>query len=225
MVTIEDKVSYDLYRERVSTGPTPNRHRQLKHKHHGKHHGKHHRKKHHGEGKDRVDRAHYHHLKIHDGTQHGMMIDAGSQGTRIHIYEFEARILSTKRETEDAVSGRKLSIPTTDTRWTNRLRPGLDTFAFIEDDAQMIQMISQYLSPLLEFAKRVLVGKKSHWGHYPIYLKATGGLRALPRPYRIRLITAIRTILQDTSFNPFYFEQEYVILMGTRIAAICFFVS
>ena len=137
-----------------------------------------------------------------------MMIDAGSQGTRIHIYEFEARILSKKRDTEDAVAGKKLSIPTTDTRWTNRLNPGLDTFAFIEEDDVMIEMVSQYLSPLIEFAKRVLVGKKQHWKNYPIYLKATGGLRTLPRPYRIRLITAVRTILQNTTFNPFFFEQE-----------------
>jgi Golgi nucleoside diphosphatase len=140
-----------------------------------------------------------------------MMIDAGSQGTRIHIYEFEARILSKKRETEDAVSGKKLSMPTTDTRWTNRLIPGLDTFAYIDDDSMLFEQLTEYLYPLIEFAKKVLIGKKQHWDHYPIYLKATGGLRQLPRPYRIRLITAVRTILQNTTFNPFYFEHEYVI--------------
>ena len=198
LLSIEDKTSLQLYRTR--TVSAVNNHRQLKHHHH---HHKHHDKRYHY-------KEHRKHLTIHDGTQHGMMIDAGSQGTRIHIYEFEARILSKKRDTEDAVAGKKLSIPTTDTRWTNRLNPGLDTFAFIEDDDMMVDMVSEYLSPLIEFAKQVLVGKKQHWKHYPIYLKATGGLRALPRPYRIRLITAVRTIFQNTTFNPFFFEQEYV---------------
>ena len=205
MSSIEDKTSLALFRAR--TVDPSNNHRQLKHHHHHHHHN-HHRKDHHKNHKHRHGKEHHEHLSIRDGTQHGMMIDAGSQGTRIHIYEFEARILSKKRDTEDAVAGKKLSIPTTDTRWTNRLNPGLDTFAFIEEDDVMIEMVSQYLSPLIEFAKRVLVGKKQHWKNYPIYLKATGGLRTLPRPYRIRLITAVRTILQNTTFNPFFFEQE-----------------
>ena len=200
MASIEDKASLELYRTRTSV----NNHRQLKHHHHRHHHDRHHHKRHHH------NKEHHNHLSIHDGTQHGMMIDAGSQGTRIHIYEFEARILSKKRDTEDAVAGKKLSMPTTDTRWTNRLNPGLDSFAFIEDEDLMIEMVAEYLSPLMDFAKRVLVGKKQHWKNYPIYLKATGGLRALPRPYRIRLITAVRTVLQNTTFNPFFFEQEYV---------------
>jgi hypothetical protein len=204
-LSIEDKTSLELYRARSTH--TTNNHRQLKHHHHHKHHHKHHHN----------DERHKHkkHLSIREGTQHGMMIDAGSQGTRIHIYEFEARILSKKRDTEDAVAGKKLSIPTTDTRWTNRLNPGLDSFAFIEDEETMIEMVSAYLSPLIDFAKHVLQGKKQHWKNYPIYLKATGGLRALPRPYRIRLITAVRSVLQNTTFNPFFFEQEYVYPINT----------
>ena len=195
-LALEDKVSVDLYLSRtLGNDHSVNRHRELKHHH--RHH-RHHRDK----------KEHHTHLQIRDDTQHGMMIDAGSQGTRIHIYEFEARILSKKRDTEDAVAGKKLSIPTTDTRWTNRLSPGLDAFAYIEDDDEMIGAVSDYLRPLVEFAERVLIHKKHHWGSYPIYLKATGGLRTLPRPYRIRLITAVRTIFQNTTFNPFYFEQE-----------------
>jgi GDA1/CD39 (nucleoside phosphatase) family len=193
---IEAKTSLELFRRRIrGEDHTDTRHRQLKH-HHGHHYHRHRHKE------------HRKHRQIQDGTQHGMMIDAGSQGTRIHVYEFEARVLSKKRDTEDAVAGKKISIPTTDTRWTDRLHPGLDAFAFIEDDQEMIEEVSKYLSPLIEFAERVLAEKKHHWNTYPIYLKATGGLRALPRPYRVRLITAVRTILENRIFNPFFFEQE-----------------
>lgn len=198
VLDIEAKASLELFRRRtLGEDHDDTRHRQLKH-HHGHHHHRH--RRHHKE--------HRVHRKIQDGTQHGMMIDAGSQGTRIHVYEFEARVLSKKRDTEDAVAGKKISIPTTDTRWTDRLHPGLDAFAFIEDDQEMIEEVSKYLSPLIEFAERVLAEKKHHWNTYPIYLKATGGLRALPRPYRIRLMTAVRTILENRTFNPFFFEQE-----------------
>jgi GDA1/CD39 (nucleoside phosphatase) family len=72
----------------------------------------------------------------------------------------------------------------------------------------LIKQVHDYLNPLLDFAKEVLMDKKKHWDTYPIYLKATGGLRALPRPYRIRLINAVRTIMEDTTFNPFFFEVE-----------------
>ena len=44
------------------------------------------------------------------------------------------------------------------------------------------------------------------FGLFPIYLKATAGLRTLPRPYRIRLMNVVRTIMHNTTFNPFYFQ-------------------
>lgn len=206
IIDIEEKASAELCRARErEEGDT---HRELKHHHHhhhrhdGRRHDRHHDERHHKK----------HHLKVRDGTEHGMMIDAGSQGTRIHVYEFEARVLSTRREVEDVVAGEKLSIPTTDTRWTDRLKPGLDSFAFIEDPDEMIVEVTRYLNPLFEFAKTVLVGKKGHWGKYPIYLKATGGLRTLPRPYRVRLIAAVRATMHNESVNPFLFENEYVAL-------------
>lgn len=189
MLAIEAKDSLELYRTRMRKA---NGHRRLHHHHH-------------------MRTADNSRPRVKDRTEHGMMIDAGSQGTRIHVYEFEPRILSHVKEMKEAVAGRKLSIPTTDTRWTNRLKPGLDSFAFVDDQDKMVTKVAAYLEPLIEFAETVLVHKKAHWGQYPIYLKATGGLRTLPRPYRIRLINAVRTLMQNKTFNPFYFEDEYVI--------------
>jgi GDA1/CD39 (nucleoside phosphatase) family len=138
-------------------------------------------------------------------TMHALMIDAGSQGTRIHIYEFKRRVLYTPEELTEALNGFKLSIPTTNTRWTNRLSPGLDALASYQDDVQLNQELTNYLGPLLEFARTVLNGLETDWYRYPIYLKATGGLRTLPTPDRIRLINAVRNLFQNHTFNPFEF--------------------
>jgi GDA1/CD39 (nucleoside phosphatase) family len=72
----------------------------------------------------------------------------------------------------------------------------------------MYAEVKSYLEPLFEFAKDVLEDKEKQWDEYPIYLKATGGLRSLPRPYRIRLINCVRKIMDDKDFNPFFFEEE-----------------
>jgi GDA1/CD39 (nucleoside phosphatase) family len=145
---------------------------------------------------------------VHASTQHGMMIDAGSQGTRLHVYEFDARVLDNTKDIMLAVRGEKLSVPTTDTAWTDRLMPGLDSFAYIENERDMVEQVAAYLEPLLLFAESVLAGKEKHWASFPIYLKATGGMRALPRPFRIRLINVVRQLFQNDTFNPFYFSDE-----------------
>jgi Golgi nucleoside diphosphatase len=151
-------------------------------------------------------------------TTHVLMIDAGSQGTRIHLYEFERRLLDSHKEISKALNGFKLSIPTTNTRWTNRHKPGLDLLASInndDDDQQLLQTALQnYFAPLFNFPQTVLSEKQDEWYRYPIYLKATGGLRTLPTKDRLRLIEAVRTLFSNTTFNPFHFadiEQVRVI--------------
>jgi hypothetical protein len=66
---------------------------------------------------------------IRESTAHGMMIDAGSGGSRMHVFEWNPRVLSTPREVEECVAGKKLTYPNGDSRWTDRLSPGLSSFA------------------------------------------------------------------------------------------------
>jgi GDA1/CD39 (nucleoside phosphatase) family len=71
---------------------------------------------------------------IETDTVHGLMIDAGSGGSRMHVFEWEPRVLGTVREVNEAVSGKKLTYPGSDSRWTDRLSPGIATFASKTDD-------------------------------------------------------------------------------------------
>jgi GDA1/CD39 (nucleoside phosphatase) family len=142
-------------------------------------------------------------------TVHGFMIDAGSTGSRIHLYEWSPRVLSSHRDVEDAVAGRKLSFPTSQSRWSDRLRPGLATFAQVSDDDELVKAVSDYLSPLLEFAKMILREKGEQFGTFPIFLRATAGMRTLTKTDRFRVLDAVRKLFHDKSFCPFYFEDEF----------------
>jgi len=141
-------------------------------------------------------------------TTHGMMIDAGSQGTRLHIYEWDKRFLLDEDDLLAVSHGKKLSIPTSNSRWTDKYTPGLDVFTYHKNPDKFINALRDYLNPLLDFARNVLKEKESEWATYPIYLKATGGVRTLPQSERIRLIEAVRALFHDESFNPFSFEDE-----------------
>lgn len=128
---IEAKHSWELHtRRRLATDSN----RMLKKRHKKKHHGK---KKHRDPAeikREKKLKKLYDDSGIKIGTMHGMMIDAGSSGSRMHVYEFEPRVLQGQRETSLAVAGKKLSYPGTDSRWTERLRPGIANFASLSDE-------------------------------------------------------------------------------------------
>lgn len=131
------------------------------------------------------------------------------QGTRLHIYEWDKRFLLDEDDLLDVAHGEKLSIPTSNSRWTDKYTPGLDVFAYHKNPAKQKKALKKYLGPLLEFAKEILKDKEDQWHTYPIYLKATGGMRTLPAAERVRLIDAIRSLFHDhENFNPFSFEDE-----------------
>lgn len=118
-----------------------------------------------------------------------------------------------------ALKGKKLSYPGTETRWTDRLRPGIAEFAVYKDD-ELVLALSEYLRPLLEFAETVLRTKNKRWDEFPIYLKATAGMRTLDKYNRLRVINACREILYNTTFNPFKFETEQARVISGEEEAI-----
>ena len=124
--------------------------------------------------------------------EHGMIIDAGSGGSRMHVYAWEPR------EFDSAPI--PLTTPLTYNRWTNRMVPGLSDFGPRPGD------VHQQLEPLIAFAKEVLKGQEDRFHTFPIFLKATAGMRELPLAQSDAVMFEVRKYLGDTTKNPFFFR-------------------
>ena len=136
-----------------------------------------------------------------------LLIDAGSTGSRLHLYEWESRVFETLPP--------PLSKPFTSELWTERMKPGLSTFATDPQGA------AESLAPLIEFAKTELSSVESDWGTFPIFLKATAGMRELPLNQRFPIIQAIRAYLADNETCPFQFSspEQARVIAGEEEAA------
>jgi hypothetical protein len=136
----------------------------------------------------------------------GLVIDAGSGGSRIHVYNWQPRIFKTIPP--------DLSYPTTDERWSAKMAPGVAEFA--GDPAGL----RAHLAPLIDFAVRTLVGEEVRFGDYPIYFKATGGVRELNVKQREALMVQIRAYLSDKTFCPFFFRDDFARVISGEEEAI-----
>jgi Golgi nucleoside diphosphatase len=125
----------------------------------------------------------------------------------LHLYEWEDRVVEGKKDVENAVSGMKLSYPGTDARWTDRLSPGIAEFAPLPDD-QLDAAIKEYFKGFMEFAFTVLESKEDVFGSFPIFLRATAGMRTLTQQDRFRIMDSVRNLFSDKEFCPFQFEPE-----------------
>ena len=156
---------------------------------------------------------------IRHSTVHGIMIDGGSTGSRLHLYEWEPRVLNSHKDVVEAVAGRKLSFPESTSRWTDRLQPGIATFASLTDE-ELVESVMDYLSPLMDFAQAVLREKEGTFETYPIFFRATAGMRTLEKKDRSRVLGAVRTILSNKTFCPFYFENGYARILSGEEEAV-----
>lgn len=138
----------------------------------------------------------------------------------MHIYEWDKRFLYDQDDLLKVTAGQKLSIPTSNSRWTDKYTPGLDVFAYHKHPNKLKKALAKYLGPLLDFARHVLQDAEDQWHTYPIFLKATGGMRTLPKADRVRLMAAIRELFHDDEFNPFGFKDEQARVIAGEEEAI-----
>lgn len=117
--------------------------------------------------------------------EYGLMIDAGSSGSRIYIYTWLHRTANTVPDVNSA--------PLNQTQWSFKVSPGLGTFY------NNLDGIAQYLSPLIDYVKQNL--NQSLWSETFLYLKATGGLRALAQSDQDNVMAKTREYLHTTPFN------------------------
>lgn len=136
----------------------------------------------------------------------GIVIDAGSGGSRLHVYQWEPRVFST--------SPPPLSFPKGNEKWTARRSPGIA--AFSED----INGIAGHLAPLMAFAKDALKDDAANYGDIPIYFYATGGMRQLSSKKRDKIIDAVRKFMKNDIQCPFFFKSDFARVISGEYGAV-----
>ena len=131
----------------------------------------------------------------------GIVIDAGSGGSRLHVYTWEPRIFKT--------SPPPLSYPESHGLWTSRIAPGVANFA------ENMGGIHDHLQPLIDFAKSVI--KPGDYAHVPIYFYATGGMRLLSTGKRDAIIDVVRNLFKNDTFCPFFFKRNFARVISGKI--------
>ncbi|KAM4607173.1 ectonucleoside triphosphate diphosphohydrolase 6 [Polymixia lowei] len=114
---------------------------------------------------------------VSDRFQYGIMFDAGSTGTRIHIFKFQL----------DHNEAPKLAHET-----FRAIKPGLSAYADEPDECKA------GILELLEVAKASI--PPSLWNNTPLVLKATAGLRLLPGEKATYLLDRVRALFSDSPF-------------------------
>ncbi|KAI9679361.1 MAG: Golgi apyrase [Caeruleum heppii] len=114
--------------------------------------------------------------------RYGVILDAGSSGTRLHVY----RWLDSAKARKTASSREMESLPDLSTKkhWTKKIHPGVSTFVDKPD-----RVGPDHLAPLLRHALDNI--PKQAVRDTPIFLLATAGMRLLPLPPREELLAQI----------------------------------
>ncbi|KAI9594175.1 nucleoside phosphatase GDA1/CD39 [Syncephalis fuscata] len=130
---------------------------------------------------------------ITDDISYGLLIDAGSSGSRIYPFYWSSIRLN---QTQVAV------YPLLDKEGKKQLEakvtPGLS--------AQQPQNVAEYLRPLIQNATQFI--PQSHHANTYIYLKATAGMRLVPRQQRQALIDAVAAFMSNKTEVPFKFDTK-----------------
>ncbi|XP_067848113.1 ectonucleoside triphosphate diphosphohydrolase 5 [Heptranchias perlo] len=119
---------------------------------------------------------------------YGIMFDAGSTGTRIHIYTF------IQKSPEP---------PQLDSEIFESVKPGLS--AYVDDPEQGAETVRE----LLDVAKQTI--PSTHWKTTPVVLKATAGLRLLPEQKAQALLSEVQELFED---SPFLVPDDSVSIMN-----------
>ena len=135
-----------------------------------------------------------------------MVIDGGSGGSRLHVFRWEPRIF---KQIPPAIT-----VPTSDEKWTQRIGPGIADLSGSKD------LIQDHLIKLLNFAKNTLVGLESDFSTYPIFFKATGGMREMPVSAREVVMSQVRHVLSNKTICPFYFTNDMARVISGEEEAI-----
>ncbi|KAK4151353.1 nucleoside phosphatase family-domain-containing protein [Chaetomidium leptoderma] len=123
----------------------------------------------------------------------GVILDAGSSGTRLHIYQWKDPEKALKNASEEDL--RSLPKLKTEKKWTRKIRPGVSTFGDKVEDVG-----PNHLQELIDHALDIIPQDKVQ--DTPIFLMATAGMRLLPQTQQNGLTREICSYLQrNTRFS------------------------
>ncbi|KAK4176997.1 nucleoside phosphatase family-domain-containing protein [Triangularia setosa] len=123
----------------------------------------------------------------------GVILDAGSSGTRLHIYQWK----DPEKALKGASKHELASLPKlmTEKIWTKKIRPGVSTFGEKVD-----QVGPDHLQSLIDHALKFIPKDKIR--DTPIFLMATAGMRLLPAVQQSALTREICYYLRsNTQFS------------------------
>lgn len=122
--------------------------------------------------------------------RYGVVLDAGSSGTRVHVY----RWLRNAVARNDADPNELKSLPEIKTKedWVKKIHPGVSSFA---DRPESVG--TEHLADLLEHAKSIIPNEDAK--DTPIFLLATAGMRLLGNLERQLLLDQICSYARENT--------------------------
>ncbi|KAJ2779301.1 Golgi apyrase [Coemansia interrupta] len=116
-----------------------------------------------------------------DHRRFGIVIDAGSSGSRVMVYAWDDPAVQLEQQSHNASAGaRPFRLPAIERageHWAFKTEPGISSFA---SSAQHVGAL--HIKPLLDFAQQQIpVGRQAST---PVLLLATAGMRLLPLAQR-----------------------------------------
>ncbi|KAJ0027099.1 hypothetical protein NQD34_018099 [Periophthalmus magnuspinnatus] len=128
----------------------------------------------------------------HSRIHYAVMFDAGSTGTRIHVYTF------IQSDTD--------KLPILDNEMFQSIKPGLSAYV------NSPEMAGHTVRMLLKVAKQTV--PRVEWKRTPVILRATAGLRLLPKQRAHALLDQVQHVFDE---SPFLVPDDSVSIMdGTN---------
>lgn len=125
--------------------------------------------------------------------RYGIVIDAGSSGTRIQIYSWKDPNIYRRQLNSNSPELNRLPVvergDEKGVNWQLKHEPGISSFA------TNIDGLAGHLKPLMKFAMDVVPADQI--SSTPIFLQATAGMRLLPSSDQHRILERICSVLQN----------------------------
>lgn len=121
---------------------------------------------------------------------YGVVLDAGSSGTRVYVYNWLKAGYAREQGEKKAVQ--KLPDIRTKKKWNKKAHPGVPTFGEKPEQVGL-----DHLAPLVNFALDIV--PKDEVQNTPIFLLATAGMRLLPDHQRTALLNSICSYFQQNT--------------------------